>query len=202
VAQQQGLVVRQVNPAVKVLATTTVHGASGTAAVVTLLNTSKTALRDAPIAITVTGQGGATLYANNAPGLESSLTSVPLLAAGVPTVWIDDQVQAASTPAGVQVRVGAAPAVSGAVPQLSVTGVHTSEEPNGVVAEGTVTNRSTVSQQQLVIYVVGHRGGRVVAAGRAVLAEVKPGASTQFQASLTGNAQGAKLEANAPPTMF
>jgi hypothetical protein len=202
VVEQKGLTVTTVNPAVKVVATATVHGESGTAAVVTLLNTAKTALRDAPIAISVTGKGGTTLYANNAAGLEPSLTTVSLLPADAQTVWIDDQVQAAGTPTGVQVRVGLAPAVNGTPPQLSVAGVHVSEEPSGVVAEGTVTNHSGVSQQQLVVFVVGRREGTVVAAGRAVLPEVKAGASTQFQAYLTGNAHGAKLEASAPPTTF
>jgi hypothetical protein len=202
VAVQKGLVVTAVNPAVKVLSTATVHGESATAAVITLLNTAKTVLHGAPIAIAVTGKGGTVLYENNAPGLEPSLTTVPLLAPGTPTVWVDDQVQASGPVTGVNVRVGLAPAVVGAVPQLSVAGVHTNEEPSGEVAEGKVENHSNVSQQQLVVYVVARRGNSVVAAGRAVLPEAKAGGSTPFTAYLIGNAKGAMLAASAPPTTF
>jgi hypothetical protein len=46
------------------------------------------------------------------------------------------------------------------------------------------------------------QGGRIVAAGRAVLPEVAAGASVPFQAFLVGAATGARLEASAPPTTF
>ena len=65
---------------------------------------------------------------------------------------------------------------------------------------GTVRNRSTVTQQDLVVYAVARRGGKIVAAGRAVLPEVAAGASVPFQAFLVGEPSGARLEASAPPT--
>jgi hypothetical protein len=203
VAVEKGVVVTRENAAVKVLEAMTVHGESGTAAVVTLKDVSKTPLSDAPIAIVVKGKGGAAIYENNAPGLEPSLVSVPLLQPGRRTVWIDDQVETTGTPTGASALVGQAPTLSGAVPQLSVEGVHGGENTgSGASEEGTVVNHSSVNEQQLVVYVVGRRAGRVVAAGRAVLPEVKAGASTPFQAFLIGSAQGAKLEVSAPPTTF
>jgi hypothetical protein len=48
--------------------------------------------------------------------------------------------------------------------------------------------------------VLARKDGKIVAAGRAVLAEVKPGASVPFQAFFVGDAKGAKLEVSAPPT--
>jgi hypothetical protein len=200
-ARQSGLTVGRQNPAVMVVGAVVVHDANGTAAVVTLRNISSKPLRDAPIAITVTGAGGAVAYQNNAPGLDSTLVSVPLLEPGAETIWIDDQVELSGTPTGVSARVGQAPVALGQLPQLSVQGVHTVEEPgSGLTAEGTVVNHSTVSQQKLVVYAVGRRAGRVVAAGRAVLPEVPAGQSAPFQVFFIGNPQGAKLEVSAPPS--
>lgn len=189
------------SPQVKVVETAVVHSENGTAAVVTLENVSRKPLRDAPIAITVTGKGGVGLYKNNAAGLEPSLVSVPLLEPSRQTVWVDDQVQAASAPTGVNARVGESPSVSGEPPNLTVEGAHSFEDPSsGIGEEGTVVNRSRVSQQQLVVYAVARRAGRVVAAGRAVLPEAKAGARTNFQVFFIGSPQGAKLEVSAPPT--
>jgi hypothetical protein len=197
---QKGVVVTRENPAVQVVSAVAVHSANGTATVVTLRNTSSRPLRDAPIAITATGKGGATLYRNDVAGLDASLVSVALLRPGAETVWVDDQVQAAEAPARVSALVGAATVAAGPLPQVRVSGVHTSEETGSEVVEGTVSNSSRVAQQQLVVYVVGRRGGRVVAAGRAVLLEVGAGQRLSFQVFPIGSARGAKLEASAPPT--
>jgi hypothetical protein len=178
-----------------------VQGEGRTAVVVTLRNTSSQALRDAPIEIVVTGAGGKVAYQNSTPGLAPSLTSVALLQPGAQTVWIDDQVQTTSAAKGVSARVGQTPNAPGPTPQLSVQGVHSFEEPgSGEGAEGTVTNHSTVTQQELVVYALARRAGRVVAAGRALLPELAAGQSAPFQAFLIGSPKGAKLEASAPPT--
>jgi len=93
--------------------------------------------------------------------------------------------------------------VSGALPEIEVTGVHPSEESGSATAAGTVRDRSTVTQQALVVYVVARRAGRAVAAGRAILPEVAPGAAVPFQAFLVGNSPaGTRLEASAPASTF
>ena len=116
-------------------------------------------------------------------------------------MWIDDQIQAPGVPAKASARVGEAPIASATLPVVSVSGVHVFEDPsNGIGAEGTVSNRSQLAQQKLVVYVVGRRGSRIVAAGRAVLPEVAAGQSTSFQVFFIGSPKGAKLEASAPPT--
>ncbi len=204
VAVQRGLTITRVNPDVRILETASVHDENGTAVVVRLRNTSTAALRDAPIAITLGDAAGATLYQNNAPGLEPALTTVPLLEPGREAVWVDDQIPTtAKATARVSARVGESPVVSGALPQLSVRGVHTFEDPaNGAGDEGTVTNHSSVTQQKLVVYAVARHGGRVIAAGRAVLPEVPAGRSVPFQVFFIGNPLGAQLEVNAPATTF
>jgi hypothetical protein len=203
----KGVVVTRENPQVRVAESAVVHDENGVAAVVAVRNESSRPLRGAPIAITVSDAKGAVVYQNNAAGLDSTLVSAPVLKPHAETVWIDDQIQAAGgVPAKVSARVGeasAAAGASGAIPVVSVGGVHTFEDPsNGVGVEGTVSNRSQVPQQKLVGYVVGRRGGRIVAAGRAVLAQVGAGQSTAFQVFCIGSPAGAQLEASAPASTF
>jgi hypothetical protein len=198
-AISRGVIVTHENLQVKILQTAVIHDENGVAAVVILRNESARPLREAPIAIRVSDAKGAVLYQNDSPGLDSTLVSVPVLKPHAETVWIDDQIQAAGVPAAVSARIGEAPAATGPLPAMSVNGVHTFEDPsNGVGVEGTVSNSSKIAQQKLVVYVVGRRGGRIVAAGRAVLAEVGAGRKTAFQVFCVGNPQGAKLEASAP----
>jgi hypothetical protein len=200
VAVQKGLSIARANPHVQVVEAASVHDQNGTAVVVTLRNTSATALRDAPIAIALTNVAGATLYQNNAPGLDATLTTVPLLEPGRETVWVDDQIPtSAGTATKVSARVGEAQSAGAATPQLSVQGTHAVEEPGSGAGEaGTVVNHSRVAQQKLVVYAVARRGGQVVAAGRAVLPEAPAGQSTPFQVYFIGNPQGAQLEVSAP----
>ncbi len=199
----KGLSIARESTAVKVLATAVVHGSERAAAIVTLQNRSALQLRGVPIAITVRDAHGATLFQNNAPGLEPALVSVPSIAPHATAVWVDDQLPAGGVPASVSAKVGEAPSVSGAPGALAVTGARIGEDPaNGVVATGTVTNRSRIAQSSLVLFAVARRGGTIVGAGRAVVAELAPGASAPFQASLVGQALGARLEVSAPPASF
>lgn len=197
-AAVKGLSIAHASTVVKVESTQSVHTKEGTAVVVTLRNTSAHALRDVPIAVTVKGAGGATLYRNDTAGLEAALTSVPVLAAGQQFDWIDDQVQAGEAPRGVAVELGEAPQAPGAIPRVALSGVHADEESGIPGIAGTVHNDSGVAQQSLVVYGLARRGPRVVAAGRAVLSELKAHASMPFQVLLIGSASGASVEASAP----
>ncbi len=199
---EKGLTITKPSGEVRVLSATLVHGHEGAAAVIALHNTSAHALRAVPIAITVKDAHGAVLFQNNTAGLEPALTSLGSLPAHGQAIWIDDQILASGTPASVSAIVGEAPSVSGALPRIAVQGVHTSEEGGTQGAAGTVHNGSSVTQQNLVVYVLARRAGQIVAAGRAVLPEVGAGASLPFQAFLQGDPSGARLEANAPATTF
>ena len=198
---QTGLLITRQSPYVKVLATAVLHDENGIAAVVRMRNDSAHALREVPISITLREPGGRTLYRNDEPGLSAPLTHAPLLMPGQSFDWIDDQIPGGGTPGPLGVRVGASPTTSTTPPNIAVTGVHVFEDPtNGVGAEGTVVNRSSVAQQELVVFVVGMRGGRIVAAGRAVLPNAPAHASTSFQVFFIGNPKGTTLLASAPPT--
>ncbi len=199
----RGLTIAKVSSKVKVLAASALSSPEGAAAVVTLHNLSSTTLRMVPIEITIKGTGGATLYSNDTPGLAATLVSVPLVAAHATTSWVDDQVQAAGAPKSVSAKVGEGEAVTGAAPRLEVQGTHlVRDEASGPETEGSIVNRSSVAQRELVVYAVARRAGRVVAAGRAVIPQAAAGSSTHFQVFFIGDPRGAQLEVNAPPTTF
>jgi hypothetical protein len=196
----RGLTIAHVSTQVHVLGATVMHDSEGAAAAVTVSNVSAHALRSVPLAITVRSASGQTVYQNNAPGLEAGLTSISSLPAHGTVTWVDDQVPASGGPASVSAIAGEAQAASGPEPRIEVQGLHLAEAATGE-ASGTVRNRSIVAQQHLVVYVVARRGGTIVAAGRAVLAEVAAGASgasVPFQVFLVGTPAGARLEASAP----
>ena len=198
---QKGLSIGRESRDVSVVSASVVHGSEGAAAVVRLRNTSPHALRAVPIAITVSDARGAKLFANDAPGLESTLVSVPSLPPHGELVWVDDQLPTNGAPVSVRARLGEASTVAGSLPRLVVGSVHLVEDPtNGVGAAGTVGNRSGVAQRNVAVFVVAIRGSRVVAAGRAVLPEVAAGATSSFQVFFVGDPRGARLQASAPPT--
>jgi hypothetical protein len=196
-----GLSIAHASTQVQVLDATVMHDSEGAAAAVSVRNSSSHTLSSVPIAITVKSASGQTLYQNNAPGLEAGLVQISSLPAHGSLTWVDDQVPASGTPASVTAVVGEAPVASGPEPQIEVQGAHLAEASTGETA-GTVRNRSGVTQQKLVVYVTARRGGRIVAAGRAVLAEVAAGASVPFEAFLVGSTAGAQLQASAPASTF
>ncbi len=199
---QKGLTITHASTQAQVLSATVVRDKEGVAAAVTVHNSSAHTLSSVPIAITVKNAHGQTLYQNNAAGLEAGLTQISSLPARDSVTWVDDQVPVSGAPASVSAVVGEAPAASGpAEPRIEVEGTHLAEASTGETS-GTVRNRSSVTQQHLVVYVVARHSGTIVAAGRAILTEVSPGAAVPFQAFLVGAPTGAKLEASAPATTF
>ena len=198
---QRAVAITRESTKIKITATAVVHDPEGTAAVVTLRNVSATPLRAVPIAITVRDARGSAVYANNTPGQAVALVSAGLLPAHGELTWIDDQIQVSAKPASISARVGEGAPVVGAVPQLSVEGVHPFEDPSsGPGAEGTVVNHSTLNQAEVIVYAIARRGGKIVAAGRAVLPLVAAGAKAHFQLYFVGDPRGAQLQVSAPPT--
>jgi hypothetical protein len=197
----KGLTITTPSKAIRVVAASALRDSEGAAAVVTLRNDSAAAVRDVPIEVTVRDAHGATVYSNATAGLSPTLTTVAYVPAHGQLDWVDDQVQASSPPAAALARVGEGSPAPGGAPALAISGTRLFEDPtNGLGAEGTIANRSTVTQRELVIYVVGRRGASVVAAGRAVLPQLAAGASTRFQVFFIGSPQGARLQVYAPPS--
>jgi hypothetical protein len=197
----KGLSITRVSTQVQVLGATVLRSSEGAAAAVTVRNSTSHTLRSVPIAITVKNARGQTVYQNNAPGLEAALTSISSLPAHGSVTWVDDQVPLSGGPTSVSALAGESPVASGPEARIEVNGLRLGEASSGETS-GMVRNRSNITQQKLVVYLVARRAGRIIAAGRAILAEVAPGASVPFQAFLTGMTTGATLEANAPATTF
>jgi hypothetical protein len=193
---QHGLSISRPSRYVKVLDATVVHDANGTAAVVSLKSNAAHPLRGVPIAITLTSPQGRVLYQNNGPGLDPSLTSTPLLLPHHVFTWVDDQIQAGAFPAQVTARVGEAAPGPPAPATIVVQGAHLAEDPanEGTAARGTVVNRSGLSQQNLVVFAVARKDGKVVAAGRAVLSSLAARASSPFEVFFIGDPRHAQLE--------
>jgi hypothetical protein len=206
-ANVKGLTVATLNPNVKVVSTTALHDANGTAAVVGLRDTSPRPLASLPISIALLDSAGRVLFRNDAPGIEQSLAQVPLLTPGTVSYWVNDQILGASDPHSVQARVGQAQqTVTGALPKMVLSGVQLTNDPtSGAEVVGTISNPSKITQLRLVIYCVVRRGGRIVAAGRAIIPNLPPAPTpkpVQFTAFFIGDPRGGQLELSAPPTVL
>src|SRR5581483_2912310 len=104
-----------------------------------------------------------------------------------------------TAPASATAKVGEGGHPTRTPAKLAVRELHLGGEAS---AEGSVNNQSSATQENLVVFVIARKAGKVVAAGRAVLPEVLPGASDSFQVYFVGDPSGAKLEASVPPTTF
>lgn len=199
-AAQQGLSITHESSIVKVLSATLVRGAQGTAAVLTLHNSSAKPIGEVPISISLRDAHGATVYTNSTPGLARTLTSLALLPAAGEGVWIDDQIPGTSA-TSITAKVGEGTSVSGAPPRLTLHETQLAKDPSGsATVEGTIANPSSTEQSELVVYALARKGDHIVAAGRAVLASLAPGASSPFEAFFVGAPAGARLQLSAPPT--
>jgi hypothetical protein len=199
---EHGVSVAKLNPDVRVLSTALVQDANGAAAVVELRSGARSPQADLPLALVVRDAAGKTAYANDAPGLDRTLTHVPLLLPGQRAFWVDDQVSA-DKPHDVQAKVGtSATAVPGQLPQLVATGLALDDEPSGAFTSGTLRNDSGVEQRGLIVYAVAERAGRVVAAGRAGIQRLKAHASATFKVFWIGDPKRASVRVFAPPTVL
>lgn len=200
---ERGLSIAKESRQVSVLQASVVRSAEGAAVVVKLRNRSASALHEVPIAITVKAADGHVLFQNNGGGLERALIAVPSIGPRETVVWVDDQIPPGGAPASASARVGEAPSVAAPLPDLQVTDVRVSEDPaNGLVATGTVRNRSKLAQTSLVLYGTASRADRIVAAGRQILPKLAAGASSTVEVALLGDAHGAKPQIAAPASSF
>jgi hypothetical protein len=199
---KRGLSITKQSKSVQVLAASVLHSPEGNAVVLTLRNTSARSLSDIPIAITAYDARGAAIYTNSEPGLNTALVSAPVVRAHATMFWIDDQIGTATTPASVRAKVGeGTPTGAGAVPRLTVEGARLSEATaGGGAVEGSVVNHSPLAQREVLVNALARRGGKILAAGRAVLPQVAgAGAAMHFQLYLIGDPRGARLEFSASP---
>jgi len=188
------------NDRIEVVEKAVLSDRNGSAVAVVLRNRSKEGLSDATIGIDVKGRGGRSVYRNDLAGLEFSLTHVPVVKGGAEVFWVNDQVLATAEPRSVEVKVGAAKGLP-AVPEIEVSKPRLTRDPaSGIEATGTVVNRSGIEQTDLVLHAIARRGGRIVAAGRGMVAKLKAdGKPATFHIFFIGNPSGAEVSVIAPP---
>ncbi len=188
------------NKQIEVVEKVVLSDENGSAVAVVLKNKSKQGLSDAPIAIDVKDAKGKSTYRNDMAGIEFSLTHVPVVKPGGEVFWVNDQVLATTPPKSVAVKVGEAKGLP-VVPEIEVSKPKLVEDPaSGIEATGTVTNRSEIPQTDLVLYAIARKGGKVVAAGRGMVASLKAdGKPATFHIFFIGNPTGADVSVIAPP---
>jgi hypothetical protein len=203
--EEEGVAVTKEDPSIKVVSTTVLSEAEGSAVVVELHNDSDQNLVDVPISVDVLDAKGRSVYRNDAPGLEQALVAVPYIPAGGDTTWVNDQVLATGKPVSAKVKVGVGGIpYSGAQPDIEVSEPKLEGDPvSGLVAEGTVVNKTGEDQNRLLLYAVAREGGRVVAAGRGAIEHLKTGTKKlYYNVYFIGNPAGADLALTDYPTLI
>ncbi|HEX5610397.1 MAG TPA: hypothetical protein VFX45_09945 [Solirubrobacterales bacterium] len=202
--EDQGIEVTKQDPEIKIVGTTVLSEKEGSAVVVELHNDSGQNLVDAPISVEVLDAKGKVVYTNDAPGLEQALVAVPFIPAGGDVVWVNDQVLATGTPKTARVKVGEGGVpYAGPQPLIEVSEPKVEGDPvSGLVAEGTVVNRTGEDQNRLLFYAVARKGGTIVAAGRGAIEHLKPDTKKLFyNVYFTGDPTGADVELSYYPTL-
>jgi hypothetical protein len=189
------------NAGVRASDVTLLSSGGRTAVAMKLTATAHSAQRNVPLLVDVTGKDGKVLYTNGTGGVEAALQRVALLRAHASEWWVDDQVLTAQAPSGVKVRVGTGASLraSATLPELSTKATRVGEQSGLSVLSGELVNGSGRAQAKATVFAVALRAGKVVAAGRAVVASLAGhrGTSAPFQIFLVGNPAGAKLELTA-----
>jgi hypothetical protein len=201
---EEGLKIEKESTDVKVAGTTLLTDRYGSAVVVELHNGSERNLVNVPILIHVLDAKGKSVYENDIPGIEPALASVPYIPAGGDTEWVNDQILATGKPTSVKVKVGASSdSYSGAQPEIEVSAPQLEGDPvSGVEATGTVVNETGKEQERLLLYAIGRKGGKIVAAGRGAIEHMK--ATTKplhYDIFFIGNPTGTDLEVSQFPTL-
>jgi hypothetical protein len=171
-----------------------------TAVAVKLTATSHGVQRNVPLLVNVTGTDGKQLYTNGTGGVEAALQRITLLRPHESAWWVDDQVLVSQKASAVKVRVGTGTSSrSKTSPTLTAKAAHVGEQSGLSTLSGELVNGSSKAQAKATVFAVALRGGKVVAAGRAVIASLpgRRGASAPFQIFLVGNPAGAKFELTA-----
>jgi hypothetical protein len=205
-ATQKGLSITKVNTDIKVEQTAVIQDPNGVAAVVRLKNDGATQV-SVPVGITVHDAKGAKLFANDAPGLEPALVSMPALRRGEDAFWVNNQIIVAGRARTVDVKVGVAGSSPPAdLPKITISKLSVGHDPDGSYAKGIVRNESAIAQKRLTVFCVARDGDTVEAAGRAVVEKLLPAAEekkpTTFTVYFIGKPKRADLSCAAPPTVL
>ena len=181
------LLVRRPAGDIRVGGVTALRSGRGSAVVVELENRSGHALGDVPISV---GVGRTRLNARG--GLEFFQTHVAAIGAGARVTWVFTTPR--RIPRGRPFAVaGDAARSPAALPRIEV-----SPAPGGAL----VRSRTDVPQYGLPVYALARRAGRLVAAGRATVAQLGSTRSATVALRMVGAPRGAQIELEALPTIY
>jgi hypothetical protein len=187
---------------VRVTALTLLRVPDGTAIVAELRNTSARALTDLPVLVGVRTGGGRELYLNRAANTGYLGNHLVAIGAGQTVTWVFTSHRRLASPGRPFAEVGTTqipePAAS-ALPRFEVTSVRASTSATLSLA---VANRSGITQNGLPVYAVAIRGGRVTAAGRALVTLLGAHETAQVRLTVLGRDAGAAVQLSALPTIF
>jgi len=192
------------SPDVHVTDVALVRDSRSAAIVVDLRSSAARPLTDVPIAVGVVGSGGRRRPLNARPGLAWFQTHLPAIAAGGRTTWVFRTRRSARAHGRPYATAGvpAQPALSSArsLPSIEASSAGAA----GRTARARVENASDVPQSGLQVVAVERSRGRYVAAGRAALATLAPGASATVRVRLTGrpSGRGRATQFLVTPTIF
>jgi hypothetical protein len=203
--RQTGLDVARANRAVQVLSTAVVSDVNGTAVAAVLRNTGPRALADVPLQLVVSDARGRATARNDEPGLEHGLTHVALLPPGTEVLWVNDQLTVlGGRPARAALTAGRDRGGATAdAPTITVEGARLEGDPaSGITAVARAVNGSAVVQRDLVVACVARSGGRVVAAGRAIVPGRRATGRATIHVYFIGDPTGAELTFEAQPSIL
>lgn len=193
---QKGLDVGARSKDVSVREAAVVSDENGAAVAVILRNRGSQDEAGVPLLVDVSDASGSSVFRNDAPGLQRSLTHAPLVPARGDALWVNDQIPAAGTARAVEVTVGSASRTGQPPPaSLEAGEPKLDEDPlSGVIATGLVTNRGNEDVRRALIAVIARRKGKIVAAGRGVVSRVPAGKRARFKVFFIGDPRGASLQ--------
>ncbi|MDX6665884.1 MAG: hypothetical protein QOG68_2090 [Solirubrobacteraceae bacterium] len=206
-AGRKGLRITQLNKDVSVTGKTILHDANGTAVVVELVNKGKQDEAQVPIGIELTDAKGKKMFANDAPGLEPALVSMPLLPRDKDSFWVHNQIIATGVPAKLAVKVGLPKTtdVPAKPPHITLSDIKLDHDDSGAFVTGQVHNRSSVLQKRVTIFCIAKKGGKIIAAGRGVVDKLPPSPTPKpirFSVYFIGNPAGGTLHFTVPPVVL
>ena len=177
-----------------------VHGDGAAAAAVEVHNAGRRAQVNVPILIDVRDGKGTSVYRNDAVGLQPALQRLAVVRSGRTAWWVNDQLLGAETARSVNARVGSARAVA-RPPHIGARGLRIDSDANGPYLTGAIVSRLERPQHNLPVFAVALRGGRVVAAGRALVPKIAAHARkpVHFRLLFVGNPRGARIQVTIAP---
>jgi hypothetical protein len=171
--------------------------------VVELKNESNQTLVNVPILVDIRDAKGKTVFKNDTAGLDFALNHIAVLEPGQTFDWVNDQVTTEGKSVKVTVGQPEAKSPKGPLPELAVSSPKPGSDFSGPKVSGTVTDKSKIDQEHLILFAVARQGGRIVAAGRGQIKALKTDAKpAPYVIYFIGNPTGADVTIQAPPTVL